>query len=118
MRGLVSLSVLAYPWLVPKGTTVAIVTLILIWLPRVPVFFGFAKNFFNKVGAASFHIYVLHAVVITVIGNGLGIRGSWLFPLLGVPLSLAAGVLFNAGAAWLSSRRSRASVVVAETGAV
>ncbi|MDC1295446.1 AMP-binding protein [Myxococcota bacterium] len=117
-RALVSLSVLAYPWLVPRGATVAIVTLILIWLPRMPVYFALAKDFFGKVGAASFYIYILHAVVVTVLGSGLGIRGSWLFPVLGVSLSLAAGVIFNAGAAWLSSRRSRASVVVAEPGAV
>ncbi len=108
-RVLLSLSAVTLPWLVPRGAAVGVVLVILIWLPRVRLFVGPLKEFVGRVGAASFQIYILHAVVLTLIGVVPGIRGSWIFPALGIPISLAAGIAFNAlpsWRAWLTGKRS------------
>lgn len=109
-RVLLSLSALALPWLVPRGAAVGVVLVILIWLPRARLVFEPLKELVGRVGAASFQIYILHAVVLTLLGTISGVRGSWIFPTLGIPLSLIAGVLFSrlpAWRAWLPGRLRR-----------
>lgn len=91
-----SLTALGMPWLTPRGYEVAVVLLLVIWIPRVPLFFGPVKTFVGKIAAASFQIYIFHTIVITALGLIEGMRGSWLFPALGVPLSVATGVGVNA----------------------
>ena len=94
-RALLSISALAMPWLVPRGTMVGLVLLILVWLPRAPLVFEWLKDGVGRVGAASFQIYILHAVVLTAVGFVPGMRGSWLFPLICIPASLVAGVVLS-----------------------
>lgn len=94
-RILLSLTALGMPWLTPRGEMVALVMLILLWVQRVPLFVEPIKNAFGKIGAASFQIYILHAVVITALGFLPGMRGSVLYPLLSIPASIAAGVAWS-----------------------
>lgn len=94
-RVLLSLTALALPWLVPRGSAVAVVLIILIWLPRARLVFEPLKQLVGRVGAASFQIYIVHAVVLTLIGTLPGMRGGWVFPLVGIPLSLLAGVVLS-----------------------
>ena len=49
----------------------------------------------GKIGAASFQIYILHALVITALGLLPGMRGSVLYPVLSIPASLAVGVAWS-----------------------
>ena len=107
-RILLSLSAVTFPWLMPRGFVVGIVLVLVIWIPRAPLYFAGLKNFVGRIGAASFQIYILHAVILTLLGVIPSMRGSWLFPTLGIPLSLIAGVAFNAvpWRTWLPGRQS------------
>ena len=95
MRFALSALALVMPWLVPRGTMVGLVLVILVWIPRAPLFFEWLKEAVGRVGAASFQIYILHAVVLTAVGFLPGMRGSWLFPAICIPVSLVAGVVLS-----------------------
>lgn len=99
-RVLLSLASLAMPWLAPRGYEVAVVLLLVIWVPRVTLFFEPLKQLVGRIGSASFQIYLLHGIVVTALGMVPGVRGSWIFPALAIPLSLAAGIAFNALPPW------------------
>ncbi len=86
-----------------------VVLVILIWLPRARLFFEPLKELIGRVGAASFQIYILHAVVLTLLGTLPGVRGSWIFPTVGIPLSLLIGVAFSRLPAWRSWLPGRAA---------
>lgn len=108
-RILLSLAAVTLPWIVPRGYAVAVVLVVVTWVPRVPVFFEGLKQFVGRVGAASFQIYILHAVVLTVMGMVAGVRGTWIFPTLGIPISLAAGIalsLLPMLRAWMRGKRT------------
>ncbi len=91
-----SATVLGMPWLAPRGEAVAVVLLLMIWIPRVPIFFDGLKTLVGRIGGASFQIYVGHAVILTAIGAATDLRGGPIFPLVCIPLSLAAGILWSA----------------------
>lgn len=95
-RMLLSATVLGMPWLAPRGLAVAVVLLLMLWIPRVPVFFEWLKTALGRVGGASFQIYVGHAVILTAIGAATDLRGGPLFPLICIPLSLALGIAWSA----------------------
>ena len=93
-----------------------VVLVILIWLPRARLFVEPLKELVGRVGAASFQIYILHAVVLTLLGTLEGVRGSWIFPTVGIPLSLLVGVAFSRLPAWRSWLPGRAGSPAAASG--
>lgn len=106
---LLTASSLAMPWLMPRGFEVAVILPLVIWVPRTRLFFEPIKTLIGKIGAANFQIYLLHTVVVTALGMIAGMRGSWLYPVLAIPLSLAAGVGFNALPSWTTWLPGRSS---------
>lgn len=115
-RVLLTLTAFVLPWLVPRGAAVGLVLVILIWLPRTRLFLEPLKELVGRVGAASFQIYILHAVILTLLGTIAGVRGSWIFPAVGIPLSLLTGVVFSRLPAWRTWLPGRAGSTRASSG--
>ena len=95
-----SLAAFALPWMVPRGVNVAVVLWLLIWLKRVPLGRIEIKEFIGRVGAASFQIYIFHTIVVTAFGMIPDMRGSAIYPVISVPISVALGLLLNALPSW------------------
>ena len=95
-----SVAALALPWLVPRGMNSAVVLWLLISLPRVPLGSIVVKEFIGRIGAASFQIYIFHTIVVTALGMIPDMRGSTLYPILSVPISVALGLYLNALPSW------------------
>ncbi len=115
---LLSATSLIMPWLTPRGLEVGVVLLIVIWIPRVPLLWEPIKTVLGKIAAASFQIYIFHTIVITAVRQIPGVPGTPLFPLLGVPLSVAAGVAISMLPAFRRLRAQRGASEPASSGDV
>jgi peptidoglycan/LPS O-acetylase OafA/YrhL len=95
-RALLSLSSLAMPWLLTRGYGDAVVLLVMLWIPRIPIGLPAIKTVVGWCGAATFQIYLLHVIVVSALSKIAGLKGTWLYTLIAIFASAAAGVVFNA----------------------